>query len=107
MPQTTAAGHGLGTKSIHYITEKLHGNCQFFVSADPAPLVRDHAPGSSGSCLLLDFVEMQESLEEEKASITKNGRSHSDVGWLLFHLKDLPHSRFCPIMKNGYKEREI
>ena len=34
MPQTTAAGHGLGTKSIHYITEKLHGNCQFFVSGE-------------------------------------------------------------------------
>lgn len=34
MPQTTAVGHGLGTKSIHYITEKLHGNCQFFVSGE-------------------------------------------------------------------------
>lgn len=29
IPQTKDDGHGLGTKSIKYITEKLNGNCQF------------------------------------------------------------------------------
>lgn len=29
MPQSTEPGHGLGTHSIKYITEKLNGNCQF------------------------------------------------------------------------------
>lgn len=30
-PQTKEAGHGFGTQSIRYITEKLKGNCQFVV----------------------------------------------------------------------------
>ena len=34
MPQTNETGHGLGTKSIYYVTEKLHGNCQFSVSGE-------------------------------------------------------------------------
>lgn len=29
IPQAKGDGHGLGTRSIKYITEKLHGNCQF------------------------------------------------------------------------------
>lgn len=31
VPQTDKSGHGLGTQSIRYITEKLKGNCQFTV----------------------------------------------------------------------------
>lgn len=29
IPQAKGAGHGLGTHSIKYVTEKLNGNCQF------------------------------------------------------------------------------
>lgn len=29
IPQAKKTGHGLGTKSIKYVTEKLNGNCQF------------------------------------------------------------------------------
>lgn len=29
MPQTKESGHGFGTQSIRYMTEKLKGNCQF------------------------------------------------------------------------------
>lgn len=29
MPQTQESGHGFGTQSIRYMTEKLKGNCQF------------------------------------------------------------------------------
>lgn len=29
IPVTDRKGHGLGTQSIKYITEKLNGNCQF------------------------------------------------------------------------------
>jgi signal transduction histidine kinase len=29
IPQAKGAGHGLGTQSIKYVTEKLNGNCQF------------------------------------------------------------------------------
>lgn len=29
IPQANGAGHGLGTQSIRYVTEKLNGNCQF------------------------------------------------------------------------------
>ena len=32
LPVTTRKGHGYGTQSIRYITEKLGGNCQFSVS---------------------------------------------------------------------------
>ena len=31
LPVTTRKGHGYGTQSIRYITEKLGGNCQFSV----------------------------------------------------------------------------
>ena len=31
IPTTDIVGHGLGTQSIHYITKKLNGNCQFEV----------------------------------------------------------------------------
>lgn len=34
LPQSRKSGHGFGTQSIHYVTEKLNGNCQF--------TVRDH-----------------------------------------------------------------
>ncbi len=30
MPSTAVEGHGLGTRSIRHVTEKLRGNCQFF-----------------------------------------------------------------------------
>ena len=29
LPQTNVRGHGIGTKSIRYVTEKLKGNCDF------------------------------------------------------------------------------
>ena len=29
IPRAKGDGHGLGTQSIKYITEKLSGNCQF------------------------------------------------------------------------------
>lgn len=29
MPNTAVKGHGLGTRSIRHVTEKLRGNCQF------------------------------------------------------------------------------
>jgi hypothetical protein len=29
LPQAREEGHGLGTHSIKYITEKLNGHCQF------------------------------------------------------------------------------
>lgn len=32
IPQTNALGHGFGTKSIRYVTEKLKGNCDFSVT---------------------------------------------------------------------------
>ena len=31
MPYSSKAGHGFGTQSIRYVTEKLNGNCQFSV----------------------------------------------------------------------------
>lgn len=31
MPQAAREGHGLGTRSISYIAERLHGNCQFSI----------------------------------------------------------------------------
>ena len=31
LPQSSKNGHGLGTQSIRYVTEKLNGNCQFTV----------------------------------------------------------------------------
>lgn len=31
IPQTKESGHGFGTQSIRYMTEKLKGNCQFLV----------------------------------------------------------------------------
>lgn len=31
LPQSSKNGHGLGTQSIRYVTEKLNGNCQFAV----------------------------------------------------------------------------
>lgn len=31
LPQTQEPGHGFGTRSIRYMTEKLKGNCQFLV----------------------------------------------------------------------------
>lgn len=31
LPQTSKKGHGLGTRSIWYTVERLHGNCQFSV----------------------------------------------------------------------------
>ncbi len=31
LPHTSEEGHGFGTKSIQYTTEKLKGNCQFMV----------------------------------------------------------------------------
>lgn len=34
MPTTSKLGHGLGTQSIRYITEKLGGNCQFLLKED-------------------------------------------------------------------------
>ena len=34
MPQSRKSGHGFGTQSICYITEKLKGNCQFTVKND-------------------------------------------------------------------------
>ena len=34
MPRATREGHGLGTRSIAYIAERLHGNCQFSLQGD-------------------------------------------------------------------------
>ena len=34
MPQAARDGHGLGTRSIAYIAERLHGNCQFALQTD-------------------------------------------------------------------------
>ena len=34
MPLSQKAGHGFGTQSIRYITEKMKGNCQFTVKED-------------------------------------------------------------------------
>ena len=34
MPVSHADGHGVGTQSIRYVAEKLHGNCQFSVEGD-------------------------------------------------------------------------
>ena len=34
LPQTKRSGHGFGTQSIRYVTEKLNGNCQFSVKDD-------------------------------------------------------------------------
>lgn len=34
MPLSKKAGHGFGTQSIRYITEKMNGNCQFTVKED-------------------------------------------------------------------------
>jgi sensor histidine kinase regulating citrate/malate metabolism len=34
IPQTNALGHGFGTKSIRYVTEKLKGNCDFSVTEE-------------------------------------------------------------------------
>ncbi|MDD3404448.1 MAG: GHKL domain-containing protein [Hespellia sp.] len=31
VPQSRILGHGYGTQSILHVTEKLHGNCQFYV----------------------------------------------------------------------------
>ena len=34
IPHSNKAGHGFGTQSIRYVTEKLKGNCQFSVKDD-------------------------------------------------------------------------
>ncbi|MGN0171921.1 MAG: GHKL domain-containing protein [Acutalibacteraceae bacterium] len=34
IPHSRKAGHGFGTQSIRYVTEKLNGNCQFSVKDD-------------------------------------------------------------------------
>ncbi|MGM9602208.1 MAG: sensor histidine kinase [Faecousia sp.] len=34
IPRSRKAGHGFGTQSIRYVTEKLNGNCQFSVKDD-------------------------------------------------------------------------
>ena len=34
VPRSREPGHGFGTQSILYVTEKLHGNCQFAVEED-------------------------------------------------------------------------
>lgn len=34
IPRSREHGHGFGTQSIHYVTEKLNGNCQFAVCGD-------------------------------------------------------------------------
>lgn len=34
MPQTNEPGHGFGTKSIRYVTEKLKGKCDFSISEE-------------------------------------------------------------------------
>ena len=34
IPHSSKAGHGFGTQSIRYVTEKLNGNCQFSVKDD-------------------------------------------------------------------------
>lgn len=34
LPQTKERGHGIGTQSIRFVTEKLNGNCQFSVDDD-------------------------------------------------------------------------
>ena len=34
MPLSSKAGHGFGTQSIRYITEKVNGNCQFTIKDD-------------------------------------------------------------------------
>lgn len=34
LPQTSKKGHGLGTRSIWYTVERLHGNCQFSVEGE-------------------------------------------------------------------------
>lgn len=34
MPMSKKTGHGFGTQSIRYITEKMNGNCQFTVKED-------------------------------------------------------------------------
>lgn len=34
IPHSNKAGHGFGTQSIRYVTEKLNGNCQFLVKDD-------------------------------------------------------------------------
>ena len=31
LPKSSTPGHGLGTQSIRYVTEKLNGNCQFMI----------------------------------------------------------------------------
>lgn len=33
-PISEKPGHGIGTQSIIYVTEKLNGNCQFSISGD-------------------------------------------------------------------------
>ena len=34
MPVHSKEGHGFGTKSIRYISEKMNGNCQFMVKEE-------------------------------------------------------------------------
>ena len=34
IPHSSKEGHGFGTQSIRYVTEKLNGNCQFSVKDD-------------------------------------------------------------------------
>ena len=34
MPVSKEEGHGIGTQSIRYVAEKLHGNCQFSIADD-------------------------------------------------------------------------
>ncbi len=34
LPRTSKKGHGLGTRSIWYTVERLHGNCQFSVEGE-------------------------------------------------------------------------
>lgn len=34
IPQTNEVGHGFGTQSILYVTDKLKGNCQFMLDGE-------------------------------------------------------------------------
>ena len=34
MPVSKEEGHGIGSQSIRYVAEKLHGNCQFSLTDD-------------------------------------------------------------------------
>ena len=34
IPRSKVSGHGFGTQSIRYVTERLNGNCQFSVDGN-------------------------------------------------------------------------